>query len=96
MDIALTKLDAEIHWTSADNGAVRVQILWFYFRDRHYGIPFSKTGKNLPPHFNTVWKHVSGDTIEDITLSPSYWVKKPPEYAIHVHVQNGIVTGLPG
>ena len=94
MDVPLSELGAEIRTVRA--GDFRYRILWFYFRGLHFGVPFSdaKHGKHHPIA-GYLWQRTRGSTVDDITLVPSYWVKNPPEYRIHVHVTDGVVTGLP-
>jgi hypothetical protein len=50
-------------------------------------IPHSLTGTEKPRGLGLVWQHVSGTTIDDITLNPSYRVVRP--CGLHGWVCNG-------
>lgn len=52
-------------------------------------IPYSDEGGNLPDG-RPIWKRVSGTTINDLTLSPSYHLRKQDGYCgLHGFVRNG-------
>lgn len=101
LSVPLTECRAEIR--SCDWGTPEAKqvtgMLWFYWQDHHYVIPFSETGNDII-HMkdgkavgkSLVWKRVSGSTIEDLTLAPSYFCKAPPEYKLHCFIRDGKVV----
>lgn len=93
MNVPLRELEGEIRTVRV--GDFRYRLALFRFEGRQYGVPFSDAPFHEHPKAGKLWKRVSGSTVDDLTLSPSYWVKEPPEYRIHVHVTKGVVTGLP-
>ncbi len=93
MDRRLVDLGAEIHRMLGEDGA-QCEALLFVFREQTYLVPFAAE-RTVLPGIGKVWKQTGGSTVEDLSLSPSYWVKSPPECAIHVWVTDGVVKGLP-
>jgi hypothetical protein len=69
--VALSTLDAELHRSTTPG----VQHLWFHCPkcgQHRCMIPFSDAGSSDPE--SPVWRRVSGSTVEDLTLEPSYLV----------------------
>ena len=102
--IQLSELNAEIRGTSW--GDEHADALWFDCPlncDPKYGhrhvIPFEfgKSQHGKRPQIGNVWGHVSGDTIENITLAPSYLSEtagKVKRCRLHIFVRNGNVQVL--
>ena len=67
--IPLSELEAEFGTVqSMDDGTMRTyRCLWFKLGDTYHMLPFAPESV-----LNRVWRHTSGDTLEDITLLPSY------------------------
>jgi hypothetical protein len=100
--VPLTDLDAFIF--DANLGGTTYKVLWFLCPlpgcNHGCGIPFSDrplhdvvTDPNADPPqlgIRKVWKRVSGRTVSDITLSPSYWLKS--SCGLHVNVSTGRLT----
>ena len=52
-------------------------------------VPYCKGGGDLPDGM-PVWQHISGTTIDDLTLSPSYHLRKADGYCgLHGFIKNG-------
>jgi hypothetical protein len=89
MPTPLREMEAELGSVKdADGGSWPV--LWFQCprcNAHRCMVPYSPTGTEKPRGIHLVWKHVSGTTIEDITLSPSFLVVQP--CGLHGWVRNG-------
>lgn len=90
----LSDLDAEIRSASYDG--VIVDMLWFIWNEKHHALPFRKSGGSIVVQLGTaherrynVWTHVSGDTIHDLTVSPSYNCTASADHLLHCFIRNG-------
>ena len=82
--IPLSECEAEIGTVKGFDG----KMLWFYYEGHHHGVPFHEQKRNHR-RLGNVWQWVSGTTIHDLTLSPSYHVKAPHPAALHAFIRDG-------
>lgn len=90
-------LDAELRSTRYDGGSM--PSLWFYCPvcGDHYHVVHYRPEGGTDPKLGHVWTHVSGSTLEDLTLSPSYLATCPrgeQTCRLHIFVKNGVMQVL--
>lgn len=91
MAIPLKDLDAEIRNIRYQGSEERVLTLWFKCPKpgcKHLcQVPFGESLFDLPDG-RPAWKRVSGSTIEDLTLHPSYHLPNEP-CGLHGWIRDG-------
>ncbi len=85
MGVPLSDLEAEILTTRS--GDARIQALWFRWDGHQHAIHFGPCSEDA--HGLRIWKHGSGSTIDDLTLSPSYLCRAPESHRLHCFIRNG-------
>lgn len=92
MGRALRDLEGELRTIEAPDGTT-VRALWFWIAEEPYVVPYEDaertirdaTGKALL----LIWRRVSGSTLDDLTLAPSYRVDCGNGRVLHGHVVAG-------
>jgi hypothetical protein len=94
MQKKLSDCKAEIRSCKWEEGVV-TDTLWFSWDDEWHIIPFRPEGGHIDAPSGkkrNVWTHVSGTTIEDLTLAPSYSCTAPESHLLHCFIRNGNVV----
>lgn len=93
MTYNLKNVNAEI--SPAIHGTRKLSFLWFDCprcsgeKQHKHLVPFDKIGGAMPDGF-LVWTHISGETINNITLDPSYFMQTTCGF--HCHIRNGVIV----
>lgn len=85
--IPLRNLDAEIRSVRIGVNGPRLDWLFWVYQGNQHGMPFRPGGGQ--ERGQNVWDHVSGSTIDDLTLAPSYWCRAPESHQLHCFIRNG-------
>ena len=77
MGRALRDLEGELRTLEAPDGTV-VPALWFWVAGEVFVVPFEDASRTIRDSTGKalllVWRRVSGSTLDDLTLAPSYRV----------------------
>lgn len=89
--------DCEARITDDDAYGHPFKLLWFDWGGHQHAIPFDDVGSNLMvPNTDRVgllvWKRVSGSTVQDLTLAPSYFCKSPEPRRLHCFIRDGQIV----